>query len=261
MDINGIHESHDSLKYVLILNAKARIGIEKGEKRKMPKGYKKDGGYSGKIFQKGISRISWNKGKGGYKLKPFSLKHIERLSLAHEGQIPWNKDVHMWTNREHPRGMLGKTAWNKDKKGIHLSPKTEFTSEKAKVMWQNPEYRNKIIRNTMKAQNKKPNKKEHQLNELLQKYFPNEFKYTGDGVNIIYGLCPDFTNCNSKKKLIELFGDYWHNDKQRNIKWICTEWGRKAIYSQLGYDCLIIWEHELKDENKVVKKIKNFVGG
>ena len=64
----------------------------------------------------------------------------------------WNKGKHIWANREHPRGMLGKKAWNKgltketdkrvmkyaiseskSKKGKHFSPKTEF--KKGIIPW------------------------------------------------------------------------------------------------------------------------------
>ena len=53
-----------------------------------------------------------------------------------KGQSSWNKGIHMWENREHPRGTLGKTPWNKGKK-TGLIPKTAFKkgfkhSEKSK---------------------------------------------------------------------------------------------------------------------------------
>jgi len=32
-------------------------------------------------------------------------------------------------------------------------------------------------------------------------------------------------------------------------------------YNSLGYRCLIIWDYELKDEETVVAKIKQFSGG
>ena len=34
-----------------------------------------------------------------------------------KGMIPWNKGINPWENKIHPRGMLGKTAWNK---GLHI---------------------------------------------------------------------------------------------------------------------------------------------
>lgn len=67
---------------------------------------------------------------------------------------------------------------------------------------------------------------------------------------MINGKNPDFTNCNGKKKLIELFGDYWHKgeDPQDRIN----------IFKKFGYDTLVIWESELKDINKVKNKVIKF---
>lgn len=55
-----------------------------------------------------------------------------------KGQVPWNKGINIWNTRSHPRGMLGKIAWNRGKhwsseiknkqsfshKGVRLSPET-----------------------------------------------------------------------------------------------------------------------------------------
>lgn len=115
------------------------------------------------------------------------------------------------------------------------------------------------IRKTLLANKLKPNKLEILLNSLLEKHFPDEFLFNGDlsqGV-MLGGLIPDFININGKKKVIELFGDYWH-DKKQKIPWKATEFGRQAIFSQLGFKLLVIWEHELESPDEVVKKIRSF---
>ena len=56
------------------------------------------------------------------------------------------------------------------------------------------------------------------------------------------------------KKIIELYGDYWHNTKdgiKRNKR-------RLRVYKKYGYKTLIIWEHELKDLSKLICKIEEF---
>lgn len=98
----------------------------------------------------------------------------------------------------------------------------------------------------------KPNKQELKLQAILDSYFPGEWKFVGDGQVIIGGLCPDFTNINGKKYLIELFEDYWHS-KVRS--WTRTELGRIMCYNSYGYKCLVIWEHELKNEVALVEKL------
>jgi hypothetical protein len=83
----------------------------------------------------------------------------------------------------------------------------------------------------------KPNKKEAQLMILLNDLFPHDYKYTGDGKIIIGGKCPDFTNVNGQKKLVELFGDYWHKGEDPS--------DRINHFLRYGYYTLVIWEREL----------------
>lgn len=49
-----------------------------------------------------------------------------KQSLAKKGKVPWNKGIHMWKGKEHPRGTLGKK----------LPPKvvSEETKEKMRVV-------------------------------------------------------------------------------------------------------------------------------
>lgn len=123
-----------------------------------------------------------------------------------------------------------------------------------KNLWKNKNYREKVVKAILKSSRIKPNKKEKLLNELLQKVLPNEYEFVGDGKIILGGLCPDFVNVNGQKKLIELYGDYWHNlpDKKK------IDEQRLVVYEAYGYKTLIIWEHELKDLNKVKTKILEF---
>ena len=115
------------------------------------------------------------------------------------------------------------------------------------------------IRKALLANKMKPNKSELLLDSLLQTHFPSEFAFNGDlsqGV-MLGSLVPDFINVNGQKTIIELFGDYWH-DKKKNIPWKSTEFGRQAVFSQLGYKLLVVWEHELKDQDALLEKIKEF---
>lgn len=100
----------------------------------------------------------------------------------------------------------------------------------------------------------KPNKPEQLLNNLLQELLPKEYKYVGNGKMIIDRFNPDFINCNGQKKIIELFGDYWHNRKD----WKERDKRRLLAYNRLGFKTLIIWEHELRNLGKVIVKIMEF---
>ena len=127
-------------------------------------------------------------------------------------------------------------------------------SEAFKHLWQQPDY----IRMELAALKVKPTKPELQLQAILDNHFP-QFKYNGDfslGITL-GGLIPDFVNVNSRKELIEIFGEYWHTRK--DIRWNYTELGRMMAFGSIGFKCLIIWASELTDEQAVINKIKGFI--
>ena len=100
----------------------------------------------------------------------------------------------------------------------------------------------------------KPNKPEKWLITIL----PKRFKYVGNGIFWITSkynsFNPDFIN-KSNKKIIEFFGDYWHNLKDHKKR----DKLRLQLYKRKGYRTLIIWEHELKNLTKVKERITNFI--
>ncbi|MEA1998114.1 MAG: hypothetical protein U9N61_02140 [Euryarchaeota archaeon] len=118
-----------------------------------------------------------------------------------------------------------------------------------KELWQDPKYISRVF----KGLNAKPNKLERKVDKILQKLVPGEFRYNGDfscGV-VLAGLVPDFVNVNGRKILIEVFGANYHDEKvmkekfKDTLNWKRTEFGRKAVYSQLGFDCIILWDYNL----------------
>lgn len=141
--------------------------------------------------------------------------------------------------------------------GRHHSEETKkLISEKARQRWRDPEF----ARRVMSARNIRPNKAEQALDTLLSAYFPKEYEYTGDGSLIIKGMIPDFVNCNGKKEIIELFGTYFHSDKIIGDRWYQSELGRIMAFNSFGFRCLVIWENELKDTDKLLEKIRTFQG-
>ena len=97
-----------------------------------------------------------------------------------------------------------------------------------------------------------PNKCELSLGVLLQEIYPNEYKYCGNFSVIIGGKNPDFFNINGQKKVIEMYGDHWHDPG--------SEAPRIEHFKSYGFDCLVIWEHELKNlpREELAEKIKCF---
>ena len=99
-----------------------------------------------------------------------------------------------------------------------------------------------------------PNKPEIILNNLLNILFKKDYKYVGDGKFILDGFNPDFINVNGQKKIIEMYGDYWHNKSS----YIERDKRRLKSYLKFGYQTLIVWEHELKDLNYIAGKLIAF---
>jgi len=149
----------------------------------------------------------------------------------------------------------------------YLAEQTWFCklkSESAKKAWKDEEKRKRIAEASIKAVNKRPNKSEEKLKNILSELFPNDYEYVGNGKVIIEGYCPDFINTNGKKKIIELFGCYWHKCKEcgyGNEKLTARDRKRIKIYRKYGYESLIIWGHELENIDRLKDKIISFNGG
>ena len=106
------------------------------------------------------------------------------------------------------------------------------------------------IKNILFANNVKPNKIELRLYNIVNVLFPKEYKLNVKAGLILNGRIPDIINVNGQKKCIELFGNYWHrNDSVRK---------KKNHYKRLGWDCLVIWERELKNMPKIIKRLREF---
>lgn len=113
--------------------------------------------------------------------------------------------------------------------------------------------RNLIIKSALKGLYHHPNKPEQLLIKLFKK-LKLSYNYNGNGKKIIGGFCPDFINYNGQKKIIELFGDYWH----KLPNYIKRDKRRLKKYSKLGYKTLIVWEKEFKNINRLEHKILKF---
>lgn len=150
-------------------------------------------------------------------------------------------------------------------------------SEKLKLLWKTSKYRvAKCARSestilAIKARrayyrNNHITKPEHKIN-LLVKWNQLPWKFTGNGK---FSLCigikklyPDFLNINGEKKVIEVNGCYWHgcpkcfpNGGYKGL--IDNTKKRKQTYQSIGWECISIWEHELRQEgweNKILMKL------
>ena len=126
-------------------------------------------------------------------------------------------------------------------------------SKKMIKRWKDPEFVKELI-NSWHRGGKGQTRPEKDIDSIVQIVIPKEYKFNGNfelGITI-GGKIPDFVNVNGKKKAIDLFGDYWHDGEDPQV--------RIDLFKKYGWDLLVIWEHELKDRDAVIKKILKFHG-
>lgn len=187
-----------------------------------------------------------------------------------KGMSPWNQGLTKETDKRVKKiGEISKG--NQYTLGKHWKViDTSNMSKAQKKRYENPENRKKTGILTKKAMEKKktikailkarhacPNKAEKYLDKYLQRILSDEYNFVGDGQFVLGGRCPDFLNINGKKKLIELFGDYWHSERTGKIKKE-AENERVDYFKKFGYSTLIIWESELQNLSKLKEKVLTF---
>lgn len=216
-------------------------------------------------FVKGF--IPWNKGKKGVQTWSEESRTKARLShLGKPGACNWLGKKHSTETKLKislsQRGKKGNN-WkggpptkcvdcNKNINPTNYDTKRCHSCEN-KRRWANPEYANRVGKKAFRALFLYPNKPETVLIKLLKLEKNNLFKYTGDGKKFIGRFCPDFID-EKNKKIIELYGDYWHKKPEA----ILRDKRRAITYKEHGYKLLIIWEHELKHISRIKNKINLF---
>ena len=168
----------------------------------------------------------------------------------------------LWANpkmRAHLRLKISRSLMNnKRRKGIpHSKLIRNKISITLKEHWKDPTYVKKVL----VALQEEPNKSEKMLLRIIEENnFP--FRYVGDGQVIIDGQIPDFIATDGSKKLIELFGEPWHDPNHSNkirVKPYRTADAKQKFFAMHCYDSLIIWDKELRDEEKIINRIKDFL--
>jgi G:T-mismatch repair DNA endonuclease (very short patch repair protein) len=157
--------------------------------------------------------------------KKLSKERIEQMSRARKGIL--------WTTEQRER-----------------------LSALYKEKWKDPVYATKRIQQLHSGIGKghrKPNKPERALEKLLQKLYPGDYRYVGNSKFWVERFNPDFINCNGQKKIIEVFGDYWHNRSDLKAR----DKRRLATYQKYGYSTLVLWEKEIYT-GQAIDKVKKF---
>ena len=155
------------------------------------------------------------------------------------------------TKKENPNLSGGIKTKEGLERNIAAHKTSEFRVKRSiiqKQKWLNVGY---AIKQTQ-AQKRSPNKMELLLDSFLQREFPNEWKYVGDGKLWIEGKNPDFVNINGKKKVIELDGEYWHQSEEKRK-------ARIKHFQDYGFEMMIITDKKLmREPNIVLAEIREF---
>lgn len=212
--------------------------------------------------------------------KTFKRKEECGLNLL---KIWFGSRKYIITTPEHPFYQHGKWVQAKDLEAgdILHTLKSQVMEEsiekysKCKMGDKNPMKRPEVIAKANSKENyekrrkngfgivsPKPNNSEQKLIELIKE---SKFEFTGNKPIRIEGFNPDFVH-KEKRKIIELYGCYWHNCKtckrlrknHRNPLIESRDEYRMNCFKEAGYETLTIWEHELKDELAIIKKVWNF---
>jgi intein/homing endonuclease len=214
----------------------------------------------GKTYEEIVGHPMWESTKTKYSKNATESNKYGSFGVK-KGNIPWNKnktsetDNRILSGDKHP-------FWNthvSDDMKKRLSEVRILACKDPNSIFNNKDYimrRSKSIFKSLKIDRMKKTT-EKVISYILRNMFPKEYKFNGNGNQgtVINRLIPDFINVNGKKKCIEVLGDYWHTLKRTKSD---EEIRIKSAYSKLGYDCLIIWESELKDKDEIRQKIKNF---
>jgi len=192
------------------------------------------------------TRKKMSKALKGHVCSEETKRKISKAQKGRKSNIIWTEKMRknkaaisrkVWQNPEYREKIL---------KSLNDPVAKEKISIKRKALWKNPEY----VAKQMKARNVYPNKSEVLLDDILNKSFPNEYKYVGDGNFILAGKCPDFVNVNGQKKIVELYGEPFHTKEEAN--------DRIELFKQFGYSTLIIWSRELRNKTKLKQKLVSF---
>lgn len=149
-------------------------------------------------------------------------------------------------------------------KGKHHSEATKKRiSEQSRARWADPEYKDRTVKSMIKASNHRPTSAEKALEAILNEVCLNEYKYVGNSNEVVIGGCsPDFVHVDGTKRVMEAHGDFWHSKRRTGRTKEEEEAYKITRYKEFGYECLIIWEHEMKqDKDAVAERIRAFNKG
>ena len=224
--------------------------------------------FCGRVCQSQWHSKQMREGYNHQRGKPHAEGTKAKIAEAHRGKT-FSLEVNKKKGRSGPSNkFFGRKHSEETRKIISIKAKKRFSdvlerlkdSDNAKARWADTKYREEHLKYSFAALNMRPNKLEQVVDTMLRSYFPNEWKYCGDGSVTIGGFSPDFINVNGKKLLIEVFGNYWHVDAPDTPSYR-REKPRKAIFRKYGFRTLVLWEKNIRSKAPecIAKEVEAFV--
>lgn len=207
--------------------------------------------------RKGITRFTKQLCKCGCG----QLTNIGRTYINHHNVKDSHKNGYIKQNTE-SKTKISNTLKEFYNNPINRQKRIDITTN----LWKTSKYILKQTNGRGYYKNKSINKSEQALFNILNQISPNRFNYNGNcSANVIInGHVPDFVD--KDNTVIEMFGCFYHKCikcyhnidntntiRTRNLKIVND-------YADSNTKFLIIWEHELKNKEKVSKKINEFLG-
>lgn len=168
-----------------------------------------------------------------------------------------NREKGIYSSPEYKKklSLAHKKIWEDPNSSYNSIERSEKISKRMKELYKDDEYLYKL----QKGLKAKPNKSEVAIYKIIQS-ISNKFEFVGDLSLWIGGKNPDFIN-KEDNKIIELFGDYWHSKEMTGMSKKDHMLERETHFKKFGYNCLIVWESELKKIERLEEKIINFTKG
>ena len=179
--------------------------------------------------------------------KFFSKEYRDKLSKALIGNTRRLGIKHTEeTKKKLSKKLKGRKLTEKNRLGISKALKGRIFTEEWKKKLSDTRKRlfkdDEFLKEFRKNLQQKPTNIEIIIREIVEQY---GYEYTGNFKVWIDGKNPDFVNIKSKK-VIEVFGDYWHKKED--------EYKRYLHFKKNNYKILIIWEHDIVNNINLVKK-------
>jgi len=192
----------------------------------------------GRVFVKQKSLSNHRRHHNSEFKKKFNknMKHVWEENSKPKGTSKWILSNKEWL---HEKYIINKLSTGKIAELIGCNPyMVYYWLNQHKIQIRSFKEANKNLRPIGALSLNKITKIEKEFNNFVKKYnLP--FKYVGNGSFWIGNLNPDFIDCNGRKVVVEIFGDYWHRDKEKNKR-------REQTLSKFGWKMIVFWESEIK---------------